>query len=51
MEETVTITKGQLADALRRWDEQAKAENWPDRADPDRFADAADHLFGLINEA
>lgn len=50
MEETITITRGQLADALRKWDEQAKAENWAERSDPDRYADSADFLFGKLKE-
>lgn len=50
MEETITITRGQLADALRQLDEQAKAEYWPERTDPDRYAHSADFLFGKLKE-
>lgn len=50
MEETITITRGQLADALRKWDEDAKSENWAARTDPDRFADSADYLFDVLSE-
>jgi hypothetical protein len=47
-EKTVTFTRDQLADALQRWDADAKANTWPDRDDPDRFRDNADYLIEIM---
>ena len=46
--EPVTITRDQLASALARWEQESRAENWPERADEQRHADNADYLLALI---
>lgn len=48
MEEEVTATRSSLEAAFRRWEEQAKAEGWPERTDEQRHADNADFMFGLL---
>lgn len=48
MEEEITITRGSLIAALRKWDEDAKGENWPERTDDQRFADSADYLLDAM---
>lgn len=50
MEETITITRAQLADALRLWEERSQKENWQQRTDPDRFADSADYLIEQMQQ-
>lgn len=44
----ITVTKAELADALRRWDAEAEKAGWPERKDDERFADNADYLMDLI---
>lgn len=51
MEETISITRTQLTEALRKWDQEAKSENWPERTDPQRFADSAEYLFSALSKA
>ncbi len=43
----ITATRGELAEAFRRWDAQARAERWPDK--PDGNA-SADHLIAILRE-
>lgn len=49
--DTITISRDQLASALRQWDNDAKENAWPDRSDDDRHRDNADYLFGLLQTA
>jgi hypothetical protein len=44
------ITKTELAEALKKWEAEAAANNWPDRTDPERFADNADYIFRLCGK-
>lgn len=44
------ITKEQLAEALRDWDNEANAGNWPARDDDARFEDSAQWLLDRIAE-
>lgn len=48
MPERLTITRPQLADALRRWEEEAREAGWLDRTDAARHHDNADYLFSLL---
>lgn len=45
-----TITKAELAQALEKWEREAAERNWPVRTDAARFADTADHIFGLCGK-
>lgn len=46
-----TITKAELTEALEKWEAEASAANWPNRTDPERFADNADYIFRLCGKA
>lgn len=48
--ETVVVSRKMLEAAVRRWDEESKAEAWPTRDDDGRHGDNADYLFGLLVE-
>lgn len=48
---TYTITRDLLADALRRWEEEAAKNDWRPRTDESRHTDNADYLIGLMAEA
>lgn len=45
-----TISKAELTEALRQWEADAAANNWPDRTDDARFADNADYIFRLCGK-
>lgn len=47
---TPTITKAELTAALEKWEGEAAAGNWPDRTDPERFADNAEYIFKLCGK-
>ena len=51
MSAVVTITAVELMVALKRWDEEAAANEWPTRTDEDRHADNAEYVFGLLVDA
>lgn len=42
--------KSILSEALRRWDEDAKAGNFPERTDDERFDDSAQSLLDYMAE-
>lgn len=46
--EKINITRPQLAEALRRWDEEAEEKGWEKRDDAERHNDSAIHLFSLL---
>lgn len=48
MEPRYEITREGLAKALRQWDEEAKANNWPNRDNPERFHENADYLLKIM---
>lgn len=48
MEEVITITRSDLEQALRHWDQAADEGDWQDRADDARFADSAKFLFDFL---
>jgi len=48
MEDEITITRGSLIAALRKWGDESQAGDWPQRADDRRFADTADYLIGMM---
>lgn len=50
MPDAISITRTQLAEALREWDEEAKREGWPRRLDSERFSDTADFLFEKLQK-
>lgn len=50
VDRTLTIKQSELSAALRRWDEQAREEEWPERVDDERFDDNASYLFDLIED-
>lgn len=45
-----SITKAQLTAALEKWEAEAKAGEWADRTDQQRFADNADYIFRLCGK-
>jgi hypothetical protein len=45
-----SINRDELTEALRKWDAEAKAANFQDREDDQRFADSANYLFGLAGK-
>lgn len=47
---TFTITKDQLATALATWKQEADAEGWPERTDPERWSDTAEYLLRLMGQ-
>ena len=49
-ERPLTIKVSELSSALRRWDQQAQEENWPERDDDGRFDENASYLFDLIED-
>lgn len=51
MTPAVTITVAELMAALKRWDEEAAANEWPTRTDEERHADNAEYVFGLLVDA
>lgn len=51
MSAVVTITPQELVAALKRWDEEAAANDWPTRTDEERHADNAEYVFGLLVDA
>lgn len=48
-ENTILITRDDLAEALAAWEAAASAENWPGRLDPERHNDAADWLINFMD--
>ncbi len=42
---SIRITREQLAEALKIWDEESQANNWPARTDEQRHLDNADYLL------
>ena len=47
-EETVMVTRDQIAEALAQWEADATRENWPQRHDAERHSDTADYLFAVL---
>ncbi|MEL6707639.1 MAG: hypothetical protein AAFP79_05105 [Pseudomonadota bacterium] len=47
--DTITITKLDLEDALKRWSEEAAANKWPERDDETRHNDNAEYLWSLLS--
>ena len=45
------VTKEMLAAALRKWDADAKAGQYPDRTDEQRFDDSAQTLLDYMRDA
>lgn len=48
MEATIEITRSQLIAALKQWEADASAEDWPARTDDERYADTADYLLAQM---
>lgn len=47
-EAIITVSKSDLARAMKTWNEKADAEKWPANTDPNRHVEQADYLFGLL---
>ena len=47
-EAQISITRAELASALRHWETEAKVQGWANRVDEDRSSDEADYLVSLI---
>lgn len=48
MEEAINITRSDLEQALRAWEAESTAGEWPERSDDERFRDNADYLFAKL---
>lgn len=47
-ERVISVSKADLAAALKSWDAEAKAATWPDRTDEARFSETADYLMDKV---